>query len=179
LLTCPRSASSNTGLEGQSSSVVRSGLPLVFHERLLCQRLSLLSQKNKSDRVTTLSWGSYRIQNRVKHDLQKHCNPVTSLVVYNWVSKYIVDSIAKKNTKHTAAGIPTWSPTVVLICRSTAYVWQSGRDAQFSADCGRMWLLPKCEGTCSTNVIHRSPIYSPEYDMIWTCSQNKSSRRTM
>ncbi|KAG9667180.1 hypothetical protein KCU95_g17986, partial [Aureobasidium melanogenum] len=38
-------------------------------------------------------------------------------------------------TKHTAAGIPTWSPTVVLICRSTAYVWQSGRDAQFSADC--------------------------------------------
>ncbi|KAG9625823.1 hypothetical protein KCU95_g19326, partial [Aureobasidium melanogenum] len=39
--------------------------------------------------------------------------------------------------KHTAAGIPTWSPTVVLICRSTAYVWQSGRDAQFSADCGR------------------------------------------
>ncbi|KAH0283806.1 hypothetical protein KCU62_g8749, partial [Aureobasidium sp. EXF-3399] len=37
----------------------------------------------------------------------------------------------------TAAGIPTWSPTVVLICRSTAYVWQSGRDAQFSADCGR------------------------------------------
>ncbi|KAG9560589.1 hypothetical protein KCU79_g7562, partial [Aureobasidium melanogenum] len=34
------------------------------------------------------------------------------------------------------AGIPTWSPTVVLICRSTAYVWQSGRDAQFSADCG-------------------------------------------
>jgi hypothetical protein len=44
----------------------------------------------------------------------------------------------KKNAKHTAAGIPTWSPTVVLICRSTAYVWQSGRDAQFSADCGRM-----------------------------------------
>ncbi|KAG9593094.1 hypothetical protein KCU77_g6266, partial [Aureobasidium melanogenum] len=40
--------------------------------------------------------------------------------------------------KHTAAGIPTWSPTVVLICRSTAYVWQSGRDAQCSADCGRM-----------------------------------------
>ncbi|KAG9569130.1 hypothetical protein KCU77_g16291, partial [Aureobasidium melanogenum] len=39
--------------------------------------------------------------------------------------------------KGTAAGIPTWSPTVVLICRSTAYVWQSGRDAQFSADCGR------------------------------------------
>ncbi|KAG9678548.1 hypothetical protein KCU95_g15146, partial [Aureobasidium melanogenum] len=41
-----------------------------------------------------------------------------------------------------AAGIPTWSPTVVLICRSTAYVWQSGRDAQFSADCGRTCCRP-------------------------------------
>ncbi|KAH0159259.1 hypothetical protein KCU67_g7196, partial [Aureobasidium melanogenum] len=40
-----------------------------------------------------------------------------------------------------AAGIPTWSPTVVLICRSTAYVWQSGRDAQFSADCGHCLCL--------------------------------------
>jgi hypothetical protein len=46
-------------------------------------------------------------------------------------------------TKRTAAGIPTWSPTVVLICRSTAYVWQSGRDAQFSADCGRT-----CKNCC-------------------------------
>ena len=45
--------------------------------------------------------------------------------------------VTKQDSKHTAAGIPTWSPTVVLICRSTAYVWQSGRDAQFSADCGR------------------------------------------
>ena len=42
-----------------------------------------------------------------------------------------------QKAKRTAAGIPTWSPTVVLICRSAAYVWQSGRDAQFSADCGR------------------------------------------
>ena len=50
---------------------------------------------------------------------------------------------SEKITKHTAAGIPTWSPTVVLICRSTAYVWQSGRDAQFSADCGRMCLAFK------------------------------------
>ncbi|KAH0391472.1 hypothetical protein KCU89_g14482, partial [Aureobasidium melanogenum] len=44
-----------------------------------------------------------------------------------------------ENAKRTAAGIPTWSPTVVLICRSTAYVWQSGRDAQFSADCGHAY----------------------------------------
>ncbi|KAG9678542.1 hypothetical protein KCU95_g14249, partial [Aureobasidium melanogenum] len=46
-----------------------------------------------------------------------------------------------KDAKRTAAGIPTWSPTVVLICRSTAYLWQSGRDAQFSADCGLQRLL--------------------------------------
>jgi hypothetical protein len=51
----------------------------------------------------------------------------------------------KRNAKHTAAGIPTWSPTVVLICRSTAYVWQSGRDAQFSADCGRMCLIDQSD----------------------------------
>jgi hypothetical protein len=49
------------------------------------------------------------------------------------VLKYWKEAKAKR----TAAGIPTWSPTVVLICRSTAYVWQSGRDAQFSADYGR------------------------------------------
>jgi hypothetical protein len=32
--------------------------------------------------------------------------------------------------KHTTAGIRWWSPTQLLICRSEAYVWQSGRDAQ-------------------------------------------------
>jgi hypothetical protein len=52
---------------------------------------------------------------------------------------FVSDRIQK--AKRTAAGIPTWSPTVVLICRSTAYVWQSGRDAQFSADYGRTCLL--------------------------------------
>jgi hypothetical protein len=57
---------------------------------------------------------------------------------------------AKTDAKHTAAGIPTWSPTVVLICRSTAYVWQSGRDAQFSADCGRMCLVFQSLQICSS-----------------------------
>ncbi|KAG9817689.1 hypothetical protein KCV05_g18871, partial [Aureobasidium melanogenum] len=49
----------------------------------------------------------------------------------------------------TAAGIPTWSPTVVLICRSTAYVWQSGRDAQFSADCGRTCWISNLDHICT------------------------------
>ncbi|CAL3967060.1 unnamed protein product [Diplocarpon coronariae] len=38
------------------------------------------------------------------------------------------------------SGIRWWSPTQLLICRSEACVWQSGRDAQFSSVYGRMWL---------------------------------------
>jgi hypothetical protein len=44
----------------------------------------------------------------------------------------------KRNQKHTTAGIRWWSPTQLLICRSEAYVWQSGRDAQCSSVYGRM-----------------------------------------
>ena len=40
--------------------------------------------------------------------------------------------------KHTTGGIPRWSPTLVLVARFSAYVWQSGRDAQFSLTYGRM-----------------------------------------
>ncbi|KAG9712958.1 hypothetical protein KCU73_g16680, partial [Aureobasidium melanogenum] len=70
---------------------------------------------------------------------------------------------------HTAAGIPTWSPTVVLICRSTAYVWQSGRDAQFSADCGRMCLKRKLVafiilGKCIYNMPFQ-PCHPPHTDL--------------
>ena len=44
----------------------------------------------------------------------------------------------KPKQKHTTAGIRWWSPTQLLICRSEAYVWQRGRDAQFSSVYGRM-----------------------------------------
>ena len=55
----------------------------------------------------------------------------------------------KLQKKHTTAGIRWWSPTQLLICRSEACVWQSGRDAQFSAAGGarasdrrpRNWFL--------------------------------------
>jgi hypothetical protein len=43
-----------------------------------------------------------------------------------------------KKAKHTTGGIPRWSPTLVLVARFSAYVWQSGRDAQFSLTYGRM-----------------------------------------
>src|ERR1700709_2029931 len=34
----------------------------------------------------------------------------------------------KEKKKHTTVGIRWWSPTQLLIYRSEAYVWQSGRD---------------------------------------------------
>jgi hypothetical protein len=51
-----------------------------------------------------------------------------------------MESRATKRQKHTTGGIPRWSPTLVLIARFSAYVWQSGRDAQFSLTYGRMYL---------------------------------------
>ena len=54
---------------------------------------------------------------------------------------YRINRIKRKNCqkKHTTIGIRWWSPTQLLIYRSQAYVWQSGRDAQFSLVYGRMW----------------------------------------
>jgi hypothetical protein len=46
--------------------------------------------------------------------------------------------------KHTTGGIPRWSPTLVLVARLSAYVWQSGRDAQFSLTYGRMCWGQSC-----------------------------------
>ena len=54
--------------------------------------------------------------------------------------KVFISSTASKRQKHTTGGIPRWSPTLVLVARFSAYVWQSGRDAQFSLTYGRMCL---------------------------------------
>ena len=42
-----------------------------------------------------------------------------------------------QNAKHTAGGILRRSPTLILVARFSAYVWQSGRVAQRSSvpDC--------------------------------------------
>ena len=45
----------------------------------------------------------------------------------------------KKEVKHTATSIRWWSPTQLLIGRSEACLWQSGRDADYSSVCGRMY----------------------------------------
>jgi hypothetical protein len=49
------------------------------------------------------------------------------------------EKIKFQQQKHTTDGIPRWSPTLVLVARFSAYVWQSRRDAQFSLTYGRMY----------------------------------------
>ena len=46
----------------------------------------------------------------------------------------------KEPKKHTAASIRWSSPTQLLISRSEAYLWLSGREAEFSTVCGRMCI---------------------------------------
>jgi hypothetical protein len=47
----------------------------------------------------------------------------------------------KQNQGYTTVGIRWWSPTQLLIYRSEGYVWQSGRDAQFSSVYGRIYEI--------------------------------------
>jgi hypothetical protein len=54
------------------------------------------------------------------------------------VNQMIRSEKKKLKKKHTTVGIRWWSPTQLLIYRSEACVWQSGRDAQFSSVYGRM-----------------------------------------
>jgi hypothetical protein len=65
-----------------------------------------------------------------------------------------------KRQKHTTGGIPRWSPTLVLVARFSAYVWQSGRDAQFSLTYGRMYEA--CENQhynlCYTSTYHTAVV---------------------
>ncbi|KAB5581096.1 hypothetical protein GE09DRAFT_462968 [Coniochaeta sp. 2T2.1] len=46
----------------------------------------------------------------------------------------------ESKTKRTTPGIPRWSPTPrVLVWRLSAYLWESGRDPEFSDIYGRTW----------------------------------------
>ena len=57
----------------------------------------------------------------------------------NEIDRNVSTAKKKKAKKHTTMRIRWWSPTQLLIHRSEAYVWQSGRDAQCSSVCGRMY----------------------------------------
>ncbi|KAK1659321.1 hypothetical protein BDP55DRAFT_756722 [Colletotrichum godetiae] len=46
---------------------------------------------------------------------------------------------SKRSQKHTTPGIRWSSPTQLLIRPSLAYLWESGRDPEFSNGYGRMW----------------------------------------
>jgi hypothetical protein len=82
-----------------------------------------------------LGGGKICIQPRNCHD----CRPVCcSYAHHPPVPSPRVQKLRTKRQKHTTGGIPRWSPTLVLVARFSAYVWQSGRDAQFSLTYGRM-----------------------------------------
>ena len=67
----------------------------------------------------------------------QHNNPMISTLPPQ--KKKTPQKKAKKlNTIHTAASIRWSSPTQLLISRSEAYLWLSGREAEFSTVCGRM-----------------------------------------
>ncbi|KAK1995693.1 hypothetical protein LX36DRAFT_724846, partial [Colletotrichum falcatum] len=46
-----------------------------------------------------------------------------------------------KIQKHTTPGIRRSSPTRLLLRPSLAYLWESGRDPEFSSGYGRMWYI--------------------------------------
>src|SRR4051812_30433384 len=64
--------------------------------------------------------------------------PIIFYHYHNYRSAHRPTKEQKNTKKHTTARIRWWSPTQLLIRRSAAYVWQSGRDAQFSTVYGRM-----------------------------------------
>ena len=52
----------------------------------------------------------------------------------------------RKKEKHTAPGIRWWSPTQLLVWRLPVYLWESGRDPEFSSTYGRMWKVVVMKG---------------------------------
>jgi hypothetical protein len=68
-------------------------------------------------------------------------SPVKTKPQKIWERLFTIVGCETKRQKHTTGGIPRWSPTLVLVARFSAYVWQSGRDAQFSLTYGRMCLV--------------------------------------
>jgi hypothetical protein len=95
--------------------------------------------------VAGKKWSKNRLTERKKPKLRKitkaHLvlllSPLQSRMLRNEAKNRTWGKMDKKQ-KHTTAGIRWWSPTQLLICRSEAFVWQSGRDAQFSSVYGRM-----------------------------------------
>ena len=60
----------------------------------------------------------------------------------------------KRRSKHTTPGIRWWSPTQLLVWRSLAYLWESGRDPELSRAFG-----PTLQGVLEGIIM---------YDMLWS-----------
>jgi hypothetical protein len=77
---------------------------------------------------------------RLLHDATGHRyrKALTARFKGKLCAKFQSRLMLEQKQKHTTGGIPRWSPTLVLVARFSAYVWQSGRDAQFSLTYGRM-----------------------------------------
>jgi hypothetical protein len=90
---------------------------------------------------------SYKAKFKKEISLTSLVYPISaSLPIIVYMQEYHVPSTGiapGSKRKHTTGGIPRWSPTLVLVARFSAYVWQSGRDAQFSLTYGRMCLLAR------------------------------------
>ena len=97
----------------------------------ICRMESESSQANSTEYLFMVKSLSFQELSRV---VEKSRNTVTT--GKNRLGKNLKKT---KKQKHTTGGIPRWSPTLVLVARFSAYVWQSGRDAQFSLPYGRMY----------------------------------------
>ena len=53
----------------------------------------------------------------------------------------MVKQVCEEQKKHTTPGIRWSSPTQLLVWRLLAYLWESGRDPEFSSTYGRMYLF--------------------------------------
>jgi hypothetical protein len=128
----------------QSSPAGESEKVCCFAERMnalrcgFAQRFPTLTQTTKiTVRAKTQNPKSKTKSLRIPNALDvKHDNSILERSLWHNQKK----STAEKQ-KHTTGGIPRWSPTLVLVARFSAYVWQSGRDAQFSLTYGRMCLF--------------------------------------
>ena len=87
----------------------------------------------------------YLLQRRYRHPRYHH---IVDLSIYFalrnmdlllWFQPFKKKKKKGQKYKHTAASIRWSSPTQLLISRSEAYLWLSGREAEFSTVCGRMW----------------------------------------
>ena len=79
--------------------------------------------------------------------------PGSSLGAQNSPSWGVISPTGSKNIKrkkkHTTPGIRWSSPTQLLVRRLVAYLWESGRDPEFSTIYGRMCLV--CHGNRPKN----------------------------